>query len=235
MNYALQVCSYALWFPLMFLTINAVLGAGIRRYPLVFTYLIVTLLIGVSQAPAALAYHRTFRQGEWLQLVQAVGEGVSYALMLAVVVSMIYEATTQSGARRLLRAALIAGALLVMLISFLVHYDSKALLGVWITPWTRDLKFFAAVLDLALWALLLTKRKPDSRLLVLTGGMGIMFAGGAIGESVRHLAIRSRSNPLFLTGNAIAALADLAFLFIWWRGFRHEAVASKQAQSASSG
>jgi hypothetical protein len=200
----------------------------------VFTYLVVTLLIGVSQAPAALAYHRTLREGEWLQVVQAAGEGVAYALLLAVVVSMIYEATIQSGARRLLRSVLIAGALLLISISFLIHYDSKALLGVWVTPWTRDLKFCAAVLDLALWALLLAKRNPDTRLLVLTGGMGIMFAGDAIGESVRHIAIRSRSNPLFLTGNAIAAFADLAFLFIWWRGFRHEGLTAKRAQSASS-
>jgi hypothetical protein len=132
-----------------------------------------------------------------------------------------------------LRAALIAGALIVISISFLIHYDGKVRLGVWITPWTRDLKFCAAILDLALWALLLAKRNPDTRLLVLTGGMGIMFAGDAIGESVRHFAIRSRSNPLFLTGNAIAALADLTFLYIWWRCFRHEGI--KRPQSGRSG
>jgi hypothetical protein len=232
MNYALQVVSYAFWFPLMFLTINAVLRAGVRRYPLVFTYLVVTLLIGVSQAPAALAYHRSLGQGgEWLQVVQAAGEGVAYALLFTVVVSMIYQATSQSGARRLVRATLIAGSFLLISISFLIHYDSTALPGVWITFWTRDLKFCAAVLDLALWALLLAKKNHDTRLLVLTGGMGIMFAGDAIGESVRVLAIRSRSNPVFLAGNAITAVADLMFLFIWWRGFRHEAIVTKRAQS----
>jgi hypothetical protein len=58
-----------------------------------------------------------------------------------------------------------------------------------------------------------------------------LFAGNAIGESVRHLANRSRSNPLFLTGNAISALADLVFLYVWWRGFRTEGTASKRAQA----
>jgi hypothetical protein len=232
MSYWLQVFAYACWFPLTLLTIDAVLRAGVRRYPLVFTYLVVTLLIGVSQAPAALAFHRSRSQGAWLRTVQAAGEGLAYALLFAVVVSMIYQATARSGARRLLRAGLIAGALLVIAISFLVHYDSRGLQR-WITSWMRDIKFFAAVLDLALWGILLTRRNSDTRVLVLTGGMGIMFAGDAIGESVRQLSDRIDSPNLHLMGDTFIVLADLMFLYIWWRGFRHDAIVSKKAQTLS--
>ncbi len=224
---ALQIGSYAVWFPLMFVTINAVLRRGVRQYPLVFTYLAVTMLIALLQAPTALAFHRTGRRGAWLQVVQAIGEGAAYALLLVVVISLIYQATARSDTRRIVRTALIAGAVLVISISFAVHYDSKVKLGVWITPWTRDLNFCAAILDLALWALLLGSKTRDTRLLLLTGGMGIMFAGDAIGESVRHFAIRNGSNGTFLLGNALTAIADSTFLYVWWRTFRRETAAEK--------
>lgn len=235
-SYALQIVSYAVWFPLMFVTINAVRRRGVRHYPLVFTYLAVTMLIALIQAPTALAFHRTWRQGAWLQVVQAVGEGAAYALLLVLVISLIYQATARSGTRRLVRTALIAGALLVMFVSFAVHYDSSVKLGVWITPWTRDLNFCAAILDLALWALLLGSKNRDTRLLLLTGGMGIMFAGDAIGESVRHFAIRNRSNATFLVGNALTAIADSTFLYVWWRTFRRETTVQKaRADGAGPG
>jgi hypothetical protein len=216
----LQVCSYLLWFPLMLLTIQATLHAGVRRYPLILTYLVCTFLIGVAQAPAALAYHRSYRQGEWLQVVQTAGEVTAYALLLLVVFSLIYQATSHFGGRRMTRTILTAVPLLVIAISFLIHYNPKEPLGVWVTRWTRDLKFCAAVLDMALWSLLLMTRNRNARLLLLTGGMGVMFAGNAIGESVKSLAIARRSNTLFLVGAGLSAAADLAFLFIWWRSFR---------------
>ena len=224
MSYALQVCSYLLWFPLLCLTINAVLRSGVRRYPLVFAYLVITLLITATQAPAALAYQRSRPgsrgQGEWLQWVHAVGETAAYAVLLMVVFSLIYQATARFGGRGVMRTVLTAGPLLVIAISFLINHDSKSMLVDWFTPWSRDLKFCAAVLDLALWGLLLVTRNRDTRLLLLTGGMGVMFAGNAIGESVRHLALRGGSMPLFLASNALLAVADLAMLYIWWRAFR---------------
>jgi hypothetical protein len=229
MGYALQVGSYALWFPLMVLTIHAILRAGVRRYPLIFTYLVTTLLIGVMSVPAALAYHRFRRQGNWLVFVQTVGEVVAYALLLMVVFSLIYQAT-RFGARRLTRAVLTAGPLVVIATSFLIHYDGKLLLGIWSIPWIRDLKFCAAILDLALWALLLLSRNRDSRLLLLTGGMGLMFAGNAIGESIKHMANRNGSNTVFLVGFSISSAADLAFLFIWWRSFRDNGKSVQRAQ-----
>jgi hypothetical protein len=231
MGYVLQVGSYVLWFPLMILTINAILRAGVRRYPLIFTYIVITLLIGVIQAPTALAYHRSFRQGEWLVFVRSAGEVAAYALLLLVVFSLIYQATARFGARRLMRAILTAVPLLVIFASFLVHYDGQLRLGIWVTPWIRDLKFCAAILDMALWTLLLLTRNRDPRLLLLTGGMGVMFAGNAIGESVQHLANRNGSNTLFLVGSSLSVVADLAFLYIWWRSFRE----GKRVQGAAVG
>ena len=40
------------------------------------------------------------------------------------------------------------------------------------TPWTRDLNFGAAILDLGLWALLIGSRQKDRKLLLVTGALG---------------------------------------------------------------
>ena len=109
---------------------------------------------------------------------------------------MIYYATSKLAPRRIVRLGLIAGAVLFAGISFLVHYHPVPNMsyGLWATPWTRDLRVCAAVLDLALWAMLIASREKDQRLLMLSCALGIMFAGEAVGESLRNLASTLRAS-----------------------------------------
>jgi len=219
---AVQACSYLLWFPLMILTITAVFRAGVRRYPLCFTYLVVTFLIAVVQVPAMMAYRSDPGQLKWVNEAYQVGEGVACTFMLAVVVNLIYRATERVGARRMVRFALVGGALTFMVGSLLLHYDARAGLANWMMLWTRDQSLCAAILDFALWTLLLTSRDRDTKLLLLTGGMGIMFAGDAIAAAIHHVGALQRSNGIFLSGNLVAILADSTSLYVWWRTFRSD-------------
>jgi hypothetical protein len=104
-----------------------------------------------------------------------------------------------------------------------VHFNSNEPLNEWVTPWTRDLNVCAAILDLALWGLLLSSREKDSTLLLLTGGMGISFAGEAIGTSIRSIAVMKKSINIFYFGHVVMMMADALFLYIWWQTFRKEA------------
>lgn len=235
MRYALQLCSYLLWFPLIVLAIAAVLRAGVRRYALIFTYLTASFLLAAAQIPAGLAYHADSRDYEWLNLVYAVGEVAATGLVLAVVLGLIYRASSRIGSRRLLRLVLIAGSVVFMAISFLIHSRAGSGLSFWIMPWKRDVNLCAAILDFALWTMLLNSRGRDPMLLLLTGGMGIMFAGDTIGDALRHLAISRGSGGLFMTGNIVTTLADLVFLYVWWQGFRREAHQHRIAPLAESG
>jgi hypothetical protein len=188
---------------------------------LVFAYTIADFLTTVVELPSGVGYIRSL---PWAANAYAAlywfDETVLQVLVYAVVMSLIYQATGKLRSRRIVRASLIAGAILFAGISFLIHWDPALNVGSFMTPWIRDLNFCSAILDLALWALLIASREKDHRLLLLSGGLGILFTGEAIGESTRILAIRSHSRPISLFGNSLIMMTNLLFLYIWWQALR---------------
>jgi hypothetical protein len=218
---AIQVGALLLWLPLNLLIIAALLRGGYRRYPFVFAYTAVEFLAAAAEIPAYWAVYTHGPKAEGLQVfVYWMDEAIAQVLIFAVVMSLIYKATTGLRTRRALRTGLIAGAVLFTAISFLIHYIPRVQVGLWMTPWTRDLNFCAALLDLALWALLIASRQKDQRLLLLSGALGIQFTGEAIGEAVRQLAILNRSHPIALLGSTLVVGADILRSYIWWRVFQ---------------
>ena len=221
MDLAIQVCSYLFGLPLILLTIAAIFRSGPRSYPFAFAYVIALFLATVAELPTSLAYYaRQGRTPEAMVYLYWIDEAILQLLIFAVVISLIYSATAKLGSRRLVRLALIAGAVLFVGVSFLAHYSPKGVIGLWMNPWSRDLKFCAAILDVLLWALLVGSRNKDYRLLLLSGGMGVMFAGEAIGESIRQLATTRRVHWMATSGGTLVIISDLLFLYIWWRAFR---------------
>jgi hypothetical protein len=221
MRFAIQLCGVVIGLPLELLIIAALLRGGYRRFPLVFAYTVADFLTTVVELPSGMGYVRSM---PWAAtpyaLVYWLDETILQVLVYAVVMSLIYQATGKLRSRRIVRASLIAGALLFAGISFLIHRNPMLSIGSFMTPWTRDLNFCSAILDLALWALLIASREKDHRLLLLSGGLGIQFTGEAIGESTRYLAIRSHSRPISLFGNSLIMLTNLLFLYIWWQALR---------------
>src|SRR5450432_3034 len=190
-RFAIYIVSVAIGVPLELLVIGEMLRGGYRKFPLVFAYSILNFLATVVEIPATLAFYRgvagaarTSADYWWNN------EAVFQVLNYLVVMSLIYQATADLKTRRVLRVFLFAGALLVGGITFCVHYNPALLPGEWMTPWTRDLNFCSAILDMALWALLIGRKEKDERVLLLSGGMGIQFAGEAIGGSIRQLALK---------------------------------------------
>jgi len=222
MQFTLQLICWAIGLPLSLLVINALLRGGYRLFPVLFVYQIVDFLMTVASLPPYIAYYvehapdaRT-RMAKWFLWDELLLQPLVYA----VVVSLIYRATEKMASRGLVRSALVGGALLIAAASFLYHYDPHAIKGEWLAFWTRDLTFSSAILDLALWALLLASRVKDSRLLMISGGLGIQFTGEAIGESLRSIAIQRRLRTLSFTGSLPTSLVDMASLYIIWQAVR---------------
>jgi hypothetical protein len=222
MRFAIFLCGVLVGLPLQLLIIAALLRGGCyRRFPLIFIYMIGDFFTTVVELPSAAGYDRGMRWAAiTLPAVYWLDEVIMQVLVYAVVMSLIYQATGKLRSRRIVRASLIAGAILFAGISFLIHRDPALNAGSFMTPWTRDLNFSSAILDLALWALLIASREKDHRLLLLSGGLGIQFTGEAIGTSIRQLALRTRSRAISLTGGVTMLLASLVFLYIWWQALR---------------
>jgi hypothetical protein len=232
-GFAIQVGSWLLWFPLIVLVLTAVLQAGVRRYPVIFAYLTVSFLVNVVQTPLAYTFHRGNRKiGDWYQTLKAVGDGATYLLLFGVVVTFLYKLSAPLPARRMIRTLTTAAGFLLVVVSFFVHYRGWGALGVWMSYWIRDVYFGAAVLDLVAWGMLVASRNRDARLLLLTGGLGIMFAGEAVAAALRSISIPYRSVALFYSGHILGVLANAAFLYTWWQTFRGETRSRAQAGRA---
>ena|ERR1019366_76746 len=215
MQHVLQVCAYVLGVPLELMVVAALLRGDYRRYPFVFLYAVVDLLTTILEIQPSMAYSSGTPEARhrWAQMFW-FNERIMQVLVFLLVISLVYRATRHLRPRRTLLAGTICGTVLVAAISFWAHYDPN-LARRYMTPWTRDLNFCAAILDLGLWALLIGSRKKDYQLLLVTGALGIQFAGGAIGQSLRDM-----SPGIVAAASDLAMVTSLARVYIWWRAFR---------------
>ena len=203
-----------------------------KRYPFVFTYLIGDFLTTVLEVEPSLrastgtpAEKHAFAKLFWLD------EWIMQVLVFLLVISLVYRATAHLQPRRTLLLLIITGSILFAGITFLILFDPHVALGKWMTPWTRDMNFFAAILDLGLWGVLIGARKKDYQVLLISGGLGIEFTAGAIGQALRQMTL----SPLMVTliGDMIT-LANMGFLYIWFQAFRMPGTVPSESGTAPS-
>jgi hypothetical protein len=219
----IQLCSYLIGVPLEFLVIAALLRGAYKQFPFIFVYFSVLLVTTLLEIPAKVAAQMNpddVAARQHFAHIYWADEVLTRVLVLAVVISLIDLAFTQMRSRRMVRVLLILGAVLFAGISFAVQYRVQMkFFGLWMTPWTRDMTFGSAILDLGLWTILISKR-GDRRLLLISGALGMQFAGEAIGSAIQDLSIAKTVESLNLLGAVIIMLSDLAGLYIMWRAFR---------------
>jgi hypothetical protein len=218
MKQAFQVGAYLFGLPLELMVIAALLRGDYRRYPFIFLYAVVDFLTTVleiqpaivhSSATAAAAAKKQFVMMFWID------ERIMQILVFLLVISLVYIATKHLRPRRTLLTGIICGTVLVAAISLWAHYDPNAPIGRYMTRWTRDLNFCAAILDLGLWALLIGSREKDYKLLLITGALGLQFTGGAIGQALRDM-----SPAIVTVAGDFTVITNTARLYLWWQAFR---------------
>jgi len=217
MQLAFQVCALLVGLPLQLAVIAALLRGAYRRYPFVLLYVIVDFLTTALEIRPSLAYRtattpemkRSFATLYWWD------ERIIQAVVFLMVITLVYRATAQFRPRRVLLLGVVAVTASFAAVTFFIHFDPTLPSWDWMTPWTRDLNFGAAILDLGLWAALIGARDKDYTLLMVAGAMGIQFTGGAIGQAARNM-----SPAAHMVMGDFIALANLACLYIWWHAFR---------------
>ena len=222
MQFVIQLVSWCVGLPLMLLVLTAMVRGPYRQFPVLFLYIVVVFVSTVAAMPFYVSYylyrdHAMYtRMAQWSFWNDLLLEPLAYA----VVINLIYAAAAHVRSRRVVLMATIGGATVIAAASYLIHFKAGLKNGVWLAKWTGDLGLFSEILALGLWGLLLSIRGRDPKLLLVTGGLGIQFAGEAIGDSVRSIASYWRSHNLAFTGSFITALADLTALYIFWQAFR---------------
>jgi hypothetical protein len=211
-----QVCAYLAGLPLQVLVISALIRGPWRRYPFILAWAMADFLTTAREIWPSLTYDsappqvlRTFNDIYW------VDERILQVLVFLMVISLVYEATRQMQPRRTLLLGTVLGTAAVAAITFSIHYNSHILTGRWMTPWTRDLNFCAAILDFGLWTMLIGARERDFRLLMVSGALGIQFTGDAIGQSLRGM-----SASVQAVGAAVIPWVNIACTYMMWQAFR---------------
>jgi len=221
MLFGLQILAYAVGLPLQFLIVAALVRGVWRRFPLLLAFSAVELVSVLVQVPGSLESMLGLHPpGLPYWVTYWTGEAIYQLLLYAVVASLLYRACERLRSVHVARLVLVLAACLVAGGTLLAHYDPSLPRGVWLTPWFRDLNFVCALMDIALWISLLVARDKDRQLLMLSGGLGVQFAGASIGESLREMAIHSRSHPLALAGGVIMVAASVFRYYAWWHALR---------------
>ncbi|MCU1237524.1 MAG: hypothetical protein JWP63_5491 [Candidatus Solibacter sp.] len=225
---AFQIGAYLVGLSLELAIMVVLLRGQWRRYPFAFLYLIGEFLVTVLEIEPSLGRGTaTDAEKHSFAILYWINERILHVLLFLLVISLVYRATAHLRPRRTLLLLVIAGTLVFAGVTLLIHFDGGVRLGKWMTPWTRDLNFFAAVLDVGLWAMLIGARNKDYKLLLISGALGIQVTGEAIGQALRDMS----NSPLVatLTGDFIT-VANIACLYIWWQAFRLPAAASDGAR-----
>jgi hypothetical protein len=226
MHVAMQVCGYAVGLPLEILIIAALLRGPYKRVPLLFVYIVADFLTTIIEIRPSLNYgsHTPQAVHEW-SLIYWMDERIMQTLLFLLVISLIYAAAANLRPRRIVLASVVFGTVLFAAITLAVHYDPRVVPGKWMTPWTRDLNFCAAILDLGLWTLLIRPGRRDRLLLMVSGALGIQFSGQAIGQALRNIgqSLESRSPSTVTAGNMLILASSLTCLYICWRSLRSPA------------
>jgi hypothetical protein len=134
-------------------------------------------------------------------------------LVFCVVIAFIDDAARQSQHKAIERRWLILGSALICAVSYAAHRSSH--FNRQMTLISRDLNICAVILDLILWSLLLAVRRPERRLLLLSGGLGLQLTGAIMGEQLLQL-----SRGLYAVGTLIEVVTSLLGTYIWWRALR---------------
>jgi hypothetical protein len=208
MTRALQYIAWAVGLWLNVLVISALLRGSYRQYRFISAYAVALLLSTIVEIAA-----RTAPLPVPWNVYYWVNEGILDILVFCVVISLIDDASKNIKRLPIHRRWLIAGATFFFVASLMVHRGPR--LNYRMTLVSRDLDLCAVVLDLILWILLAASRRPNHRLLLLSGGLGIQLTGAILGQSVRQL-----SRSTVLPGALLEVVTGLVGLYIWWRALR---------------
>jgi hypothetical protein len=208
MRDVVQYLAWAVGLWLNVLVIAALVRGQYREYPFAFIYAVALLLATATEIAAYTLPHSRIQS-----IYYWTDEVILDILVFCVVIAFIDRAAQDAPRRPVKRHWLIAGAAIISVASYFAHSGQN--FNRQMTLVSRDLNLCAVGLDVILWSVLIAARRPNRRLLLLSGGLGVQLTGAIIGESLRNV-----SRRMSLAGGLLEVGTGLLGLYIWWRALR---------------
>jgi hypothetical protein len=183
------------------------LTGALRHYPFLFLYLLGAFFATVVEFAAASGIDRSYARYYF------ANDLALQALVLCNILHLASKARHQDPQLLARPQTIAAASAVVLAVSLAITYDTSYVL--WMTRVSRNIYFYAAILNMWVWFSLIRTRHRDSVVLAVSAGFGIQMTGAAIGHSLREI-----SRSTVLAGNLIIVLASFCALVVWWRTFR---------------
>ena len=163
------------------MTLAAMLKGGWRKYPLLFTLLILNLLSGASLISILVGNGKYSPTSALLYWVNGFA---GQMCLFGMILSFGYDHIDPR--RRSLVHVLGAAGCSTVLFSFAAH--SNWHMNMMMTKVSRDIDFMLAVANFFLWSILIASKRRDRQTLLIAGGLGLNVTGGAVAHSLRQIA-----------------------------------------------
>lgn len=200
---------------------HAMLGGAWRRFPVLFAYLCLTFSLSAPMSIAFLVSGATWtgvsRSAYWILSLSMQLCGV---LLLLVLTRKAGELRPNIGRTVTLLAV---GFLAALIGSGAWHFDvlSRGLPNRWMTFISRDVAFVSAGMNLILWSFLLSNRKRDQTILLISAGLGLQCTIDAMGHALRFF-----PNEVKDVGNLVISAGSILTSYVWYRIFQPVALRS---------
>ena len=215
----LEVLGLSLQVVLVFLLVGL-----FRQYTLLLTYAVAQLASAILEVYVS---NRYGRDAQIFSTVYWTDEVLLDFLRFSLVIALAYRLSEGSAAPAV-KKLLIAVVVVAVALPFML--PGGELFGTrWFNRTSQMLNFGGAIMNLALWTVLLGSKRRDPQLLLVSAGVGISVTGAAIAWGVRLL-VRDQD---WWAPNLFLILSYLAGVLIWCWAFRPGTQPREQAHGGA--
>jgi hypothetical protein len=210
MSWLLSI-SYALGIGFEAILLLTLINGSGRTYAAMIVYCAFLLISTLSDVSMwFLVGRRTFAYFHYVW----TAEFIRQTCQLGFVITLVSQALPPGRQRATIMRAVVVGTAAVVVGSLMIYQDP--LISTWLSKVIRNVSFTAALINLVLWFALVASKNRDTRLLMISGGLGIQMTGDAVTQSLKqfHFTI-----PI---ADFVGAGSFFLCLFIWWQAFREK-------------
>jgi hypothetical protein len=197
---------------LQIMVLSAMLHGLWSRYPLVFSYVVVSFFATVTQESFSYYFGRhtvAYARAYW------IGDFAGTFLLLLVIIHLIRAAMAGHPHRGQVYWGLMLGmaATGVASVLFVTQHSRVFHLGSLLTELGRNYYFSAVLLNAILWVTLMRVQHPDRLVYLFSSGLGLKLTGAAIAHALR---LTTSSQTYWFAANQILIFSYLASLYVWY-------------------